>query len=265
VVLTSAGRPDGQIDQARAEGAQPHLVRAPGGSTAARRSVLVAPARVRICIVAIGRERLIAEALAALIGKIDRFAVAAVIVGDDTARASVAQNPDLVIARVGAEAAGALELVRSMRSLSPELAIALLADELTSELVRFVLDEGLNALILTNVSAADLAASIDHVTHGRAILPAGWQRALADERDDPLEPLSVRQLEVLELIADGCSYHEIGSRLFISTNTVKFHLRSIYLQLGVNNRMAAARVLARSNHGRRRRAANGSAPTPLAD
>ena len=51
-------------------------------------------------------------------------------------------------------------------------------------------------------------------------------------------------MEVLLLLADGCSYEEIGARLFISLNTVKFHVRSIFLRLGVRNRMAAARVLA---------------------
>jgi DNA-binding NarL/FixJ family response regulator len=59
--------------------------------------------------------------------------------------------------------------------------------------------------------------------------------------------LSERQLEVLTLVAEGCSYDEIGARLFISANTVKFHLRSIYMRLGVRNRMAAARKL--TEHG----------------
>jgi LuxR family transcriptional regulator, maltose regulon positive regulatory protein len=53
-----------------------------------------------------------------------------------------------------------------------------------------------------------------------------------------------RQLQVLKLLADGYSYEEIGARLFISLNTVKFHVRSIFHRLGVRNRMAAARVLA---------------------
>ena len=67
---------------------------------------------------------------------------------------------------------------------------------------------------------------------------------LADEKDDPLESLSERQLEVLGLLAEGCSYEEIGARLFITVNTVKFHVRSIFVRLGVGNRMAAAHVLA---------------------
>ena len=60
--------------------------------------------------------------------------------------------------------------------------------------------------------------------------------------DEPAR-LTDRELEVLKLVAQGLSYEDIGSRLFISPNTVKFHLRTIYLRLGVRNRVAAARLL----------------------
>jgi len=54
-----------------------------------------------------------------------------------------------------------------------------------------------------------------------------------------IEPLSERELEVLQLIADGISRPEIASRLVISLNTVKTHARNIYDKLGVNNQMQA--------------------------
>ena len=46
------------------------------------------------------------------------------------------------------------------------------------------------------------------------------------------------------MLADGCSYEQIGARLFITLNTVKVHVRSIFERLGVGNRMTAARVFA---------------------
>ena len=50
---------------------------------------------------------------------------------------------------------------------------------------------------------------------------------------------------MLEELAKGRSNDEIARRLFISTNTVKFHLRAIYDRLGVHNRVEAAQLLAR--------------------
>lgn len=54
-----------------------------------------------------------------------------------------------------------------------------------------------------------------------------------------IEPLSERELEVLQLIAEGLSRPEIASQLVLSLNTVKTHARNIYSKLGVNNQMQA--------------------------
>ena len=54
-----------------------------------------------------------------------------------------------------------------------------------------------------------------------------------------LDPLSDREIEVLELIAAGLTNQEIGSRLYLSRNTIKVHTRNIYSKLGVNSRTQA--------------------------
>jgi len=56
---------------------------------------------------------------------------------------------------------------------------------------------------------------------------------------DWIEPLSERELEVLQLIAEGLSRQEIATKLVLSLNTVKTHARNIYSKLGVNNQMQA--------------------------
>jgi len=61
-----------------------------------------------------------------------------------------------------------------------------------------------------------------------------------------VEPLSERELEVLQLIAEGLMNREIADRLYLSLNTVKVHTRTIYGKLGVHNRtqaVAKARAL----------------------
>jgi LuxR family maltose regulon positive regulatory protein len=54
-----------------------------------------------------------------------------------------------------------------------------------------------------------------------------------------IEPLSARELEVLQLIAEGLTNQEIAARLFLSLNTVKAHTRNIYGKLDVHNRTQA--------------------------
>ena len=202
-----------------------------------------APARSPIRIAVADTRQLIAEALGALVATMDGLELVEVFDGATALPAIVAQNPDVLLVGVGTDSSEACELVRSLRRIALNLEIVLVADVLAPELVTFVLEHRLNGLILTDTPPDDLAACLERVASGHAVLPANWQAVLANHRDDPIDTLSERQLEVLTLVAEGCSYEEIGTRLFISANTVKFHLRSIYMRLGVRNRMAAARML----------------------
>ena len=59
--------------------------------------------------------------------------------------------------------------------------------------------------------------------------------------EDPIEPLTHRETEVLTLVARGLTNTEVAQRLIISPNTVHAHLYSIYSKLGVSGRIAAAR------------------------
>ena len=57
----------------------------------------------------------------------------------------------------------------------------------------------------------------------------------------PAEPLTNRELQVLELLADGLSNKAIASRLAVSDETIKFHVSAIFGKLGVSNRTEAVR------------------------
>jgi DNA-binding NarL/FixJ family response regulator len=200
------------------------------------------PSTIRV---AVGDERrMIAEALAALVGTMPGFAVAAVLAGESGVCMLSARRPDLVLVGVNSGTGAGFALVRSIRARVPDAQIVIVADALQPDVVKLVFDLRLGGLLLTDMSAADIATSLDEVAHGRAVLPVGWQQMLSHEDDDPLEGLSQRQLDVLRLLAEGLSYDEIGARLFITVNTVKFHVRSIFTRLGVCNRTTAARVFA---------------------
>jgi DNA-binding NarL/FixJ family response regulator len=201
------------------------------------------PASHTVRVAVADQRRLIAEALAALIDGREGFSVTGAVAGERSVDVIAEQRPDVVVVGAGADARPAMELVRGLRQRVPAAEIVMVADSLEPALVSFVLEQGVGGLLLSDAAGRDVAACLDQVAHGGAVLPPGWQGALSAGRNDPLDALSERQMQVLVLLADGLSYEEIGARLFISLNTVKFHVRSIFLRLGVRNRMAAARLL----------------------
>jgi LuxR family maltose regulon positive regulatory protein len=116
--------------------------------------------------------------------------------------------------------------------------------------IRIFVDEGPSmARLLHEAPSREIAP--DYVRRLLAAFPvAEPEQADPLKREAPkselLEPLSERELEVLQLIAEGLTNPEIASRLFLALNTVKAHSRNIYGKLGVHSRtqaVARARAL----------------------
>jgi len=194
-------------------------------------------------VVVVDERHLVGDALAALLRSSGRFMVTSCAAESTDPAAIVAADPDLVVVGVGAMQDSSLQVVEELHRRSPDIRTVIVAESQDPELLRCVMQHGVAALILTTGTGEDLAVTLDQVLRGQTALPAGWQGVLASSDDDPVARLSERQLEVLRLLAEGYRYEEIANRLVITVNTVKFHVRSIYIQLGVGNRMAAARLL----------------------
>lgn len=76
-----------------------------------------------------------------------------------------------------------------------------------------------------------------------AAFPIPNDNETANQQATPglIDQLSERELEVLQLVADGLSRQEIATRLVISLNTVKTHTRNIFSKLGVHSQLQAVR------------------------
>jgi DNA-binding NarL/FixJ family response regulator len=119
----------------------------------------------------------------------------------------------------------------------------LLACAVEPGLARETLALDVDGVVLKCASSIDVVAALRRVEAGDVVFPAGWIAAARRAADPLLETLSARQVEVLVLLAEGLPNEAIAARLFISRNTVKFHVAAIYQRLGVSNRVQAAQAL----------------------
>jgi DNA-binding NarL/FixJ family response regulator len=102
------------------------------------------------------------------------------------------------------------------------------------------IEAGATGFMLKDAPREELFRAVQAAARGQAALsPAVATRLMGQMRQPASEPLSRRELEVLELIARGSTNREAAAQLFISEATVKTHLLHVYAKLGVKDRAAA--------------------------
>ncbi len=107
--------------------------------------------------------------------------------------------------------------------------------------VRLFLDEGppMRQLVVGAAARGMMPGYTTRLRDGFAAEPSRASAAPLPAAQPLIEPLSERELEVLQLIAEGLSNHEIGERLYVALDTVKGHNRRIFDKLGVQRRTEA--------------------------
>ncbi|MBZ0283088.1 MAG: response regulator transcription factor [Anaerolineae bacterium] len=102
---------------------------------------------------------------------------------------------------------------------------------------------GARGLLLGNTDADSLSAAVTTAAHGLAVLEPSLAGVLlpsgAESTEPPVDPLTQREMEVLQLLAEGLPNKLIAQRLSITDHTVKFHVNAIMGKLGVQSRTEA--------------------------
>jgi DNA-binding NarL/FixJ family response regulator len=104
------------------------------------------------------------------------------------------------------------------------------------------IEAGATGYLLKDTPPDELADAVRTAAAGRSALGPEIAQRLMDRVRAPAETLSLREIEVLQLVADGLSNQQISERLFLSQATVKSHLVHVYAKLGVDSRTAAVAV-----------------------
>ena len=193
------------------------------------------------------------EGFAALLGtQADMDVVASAADGAEAVSLSAEHRPDVVLMDVRMPVMDGIEATRQIAAADddgPRILILTTFD--LDDYVYDALQAGASGFLLKDVPAETLFEAVRVVAGGEALLaPAITRRLIAEfarlrprqVRPEALSALTPREIEILGLVAEGLSNHEIATRLVLSDETVKTHVSHVLRKLGLRDRAQAVVV-----------------------
>ena len=149
-------------------------------------------------------------------------------------------SPDVVLLDVRMPQLDGLACLDLIRTRHPDVKVVMLSMFSEAEHIEAALVRGACGYILKSVNPLDLPSAVRQAVEGTVFHPFGVPED-AETTTAKAAGLSEREVAILRAVARGLSNQAIGKELWVTEQTVKFHLTNIYRKLGVANRTEAAR------------------------
>ena len=167
--------------------------------------------------------------------------------GEEAARLAADLRPEIVVMDVTMPVLDGVGATRQVVAAVPDVKVVMLTMHGEAALVAECLDAGACAFLTKDTSMHDVVHTVRQTDDGEVLLsPEIAQGTLRELSGNGAAVLTKREIEVLQLVADGYGTTEIADRLFISAKTVKNHLASIYEKLDARDRTQAVLSAVRS-------------------
>jgi DNA-binding NarL/FixJ family response regulator len=163
----------------------------------------------------------------------------------DALRIAQEQKPDVVIMQVQMPFDRAKESLLKMRRISPAPKVVIVTMFEEPRYVRELMKLGVSAYLLKSVSVEHLVGAVRAAVFdpkGHHVVVGMPQEMIKEVEEGSGGVLSIREMEILVLVARGLSTRQIASALRVSEDTVKRHLANVYPKMGVVSRGEAVRM-----------------------
>jgi DNA-binding NarL/FixJ family response regulator len=191
-----------------------------------------------IRVLCVDDHRLMREGVARIVGvQPDMEVVAEASNGEHAVAQFLASQPDVTVMDLQLPVTSGLEAMRRIRQLDGSARIIVLTMYHGDEDIHRAFEAGAMGYVLKDTISDDLIHVIREVHAGRRVVTPEIQQALDERARRPT--LSLRERQVLELVAEGMRNKEIAAALGISADTTGMHVKNIYTKLDVHDRTAA--------------------------
>jgi DNA-binding NarL/FixJ family response regulator len=158
--------------------------------------------------------------------------------GQETVRLASSLQPELALIDVAMPGLNGVDTTREVRRVSPGSDVVILTMHEESPYVTEALQAGARGYVLKTQSMAELAEALRQVRHGNVyVSPGVWREVVESSRNGeeaPPDPLTPRQREVLQLVAEGHTTKEIAEALHISFKTAESHRSHLMARLDIH-------------------------------
>ncbi|MDB5919950.1 MAG: two component transcriptional regulator, LuxR family [Massilia sp.] len=149
-------------------------------------------------------------------------------------------RPDVTLMDLRMPGMTGVEAIIAIRSHHPDARIVVLTTEAGDVQIRRALAAGARGYVLKGMSMAELRDTIKAVHAGKTRIPGNVAMHIAEHLAD--KNLSVREIEVVQMIASGRRNKQIAGDLLISEETIKMHVKNIMTKLNANDRTHAVTI-----------------------
>ena len=198
------------------------------------------------------------EALAGLL-EADGLEVVQIVgrVGDAVA-AAMAQRPDVVLMDYELPDGDGVGATRAIKAVVPDTHVVLLTSNADEDVLVAAIEAGASGFVTKHKPAAEVTAAIRAAAGGEMLVSSDMLARLLPRMNrggggKAAYDLTAREVEVLELLAEGTPNHELATRMGISRNTVRNHVQNLLTKLGVHSRLEAVALATREGLLRPRR------------
>jgi DNA-binding NarL/FixJ family response regulator len=151
-------------------------------------------------------------------------------------------RPDAVLLDIRMPEMDGIACLELIRKRFPEIRVVMLSVHSDAERIESALRRGASGYIVKSISPADLGAALRNAVEGTVFHAFGSPPGEGPASETAGMGLTERELSILRAVARGLSNRAIATELWVTEQTVKFHLTNVYRKLGVANRTEAARA-----------------------